>query len=61
MEKKKYDIDKALKTVVLDTLVGMKDINDISCYEFNIFFKLNNKFRLKGVVRVEIDDIEEVE
>lgn len=57
----KHDIDKVLIPLVLDTLEGMEDINDIVCYGFNMVFKLNNKFRLKGVVRVEINEVEEVE
>lgn len=39
----------------------MKDINEVACYGFQMSFNAGKNFRVKGVVKVEIDDIEEVE
>lgn len=61
MEKMKHDMNKVLIPLVLDTIEGMVDINDITCYEFEIGFNVGKKFKVKGVVKVEIDGIEEVE
>lgn len=58
----KDETNNALKTLVLNTLIDMEDINDIECYEFKMCFNVGKKkIRVKGVVKIEIDDIEEVE
>ena len=55
------NIDKALTSLVLNTVLDMTDINDVACYPFKIRFNTGKNFRVKGVITVEIDDIEEVE
>jgi hypothetical protein len=57
----KDKMDNALTTLVLNTLIDMEDIDDVACYGFKMRFKVGKVFRVKGVVKVEIDDIEEVE
>ena len=54
-------INNALITLVLNTLLDTEDINDVACYGFKMCFKVGKVFRVKGVVKVEFDDIEEVE
>jgi hypothetical protein len=57
----KDKMNNALTTLVLNTLIDMEDIDDVACYGFKMCFKVGKVFRVKGVVKVEIDDIEEVE
>lgn len=48
-------IDKSLITLIIDSILGMEDINDISCYKFDMILC---DTRLKGVVKVEFEEVE---
>lgn len=49
-------IDKALIIVIIDSLQGIEDINDVSCYNFDLEISTGN--RVKGVVKVEFEEVE---
>lgn len=55
------NINNALAILVLSKLLDTENIDDVTFYEFNIGLKIGKMLRVKGVVKVEIDDIEEVD
>lgn len=50
----KAKIDKSLITLIIDSILGMEDINDVSCYKFDMILCGT---RLKGVVKVEFEEV----
>ena len=49
-------IEGALITLILATLLEMENVDDVSCYNFDM--KLFNSNRVKGEIRIKFDEVE---